>query len=361
MSMIEVCYEVKDSVDFLVGAEGFVLNTGWPYHRILEALKEKANLPRVLAPNIVERYISYYNDYELAGASTDQSACDLGDVFDGLIDSVKRLSRSLQDGLDHPAIKNAILLAHWEAQSYKAEQYTDLYDFCDRLQIRCIKQPIVFEAWRKEGTYSVKPDFLKEENETKLSKVAKGVMKALLMKVKNKKNLTTAESVIKACGEVKGAIEENRKHVVLKSCYSGPAFQHSHGLSVYFPWADSEFLHVSPEEEALLGKCKDQPSPPRDAILAKYRSLGFAKATGWDKFLEKYVEVTRRGRRHQEDNLDPTTRNPKDPERIEPPNVTPAVGISPLLVRDVRPYNKGADLVPGSMKNPPDGFYQDKC
>ena len=40
------------------------------------------------------------------------------------------------DNVD-PEIRNALILAHWEAQPYKNEQYTDLYDFCERLQFYC--------------------------------------------------------------------------------------------------------------------------------------------------------------------------------------------------------------------------------
>ena len=79
MSMVEVGYELRGRVEFLVGSEGFVLNTGWPYHRILGLLKQKpAMQPQEFAEAIVKKYISYYVDYEVAGASTDMSVCNLG-------------------------------------------------------------------------------------------------------------------------------------------------------------------------------------------------------------------------------------------------------------------------------------------
>ena len=46
MSMIEVCYEVRNSVNCLVGAEGFEQNIGWPYQKILEELKGGRHGPR---------------------------------------------------------------------------------------------------------------------------------------------------------------------------------------------------------------------------------------------------------------------------------------------------------------------------
>jgi Clostripain family len=151
MSMAEVGYQLRKSVKLLVGAEGFELATGWPYHRILETLKQETKdaEPKV-AVGIVRDYINYYTDYDVIGASTDQSTCDL-EKFDGIASAVRPLAQELQSGLLYRAVKDAILLTHWEAQSYKSEQYIDLYDFCDRLQIRCkTEQDLLkdLEAWR---------------------------------------------------------------------------------------------------------------------------------------------------------------------------------------------------------------------
>jgi len=78
MSNVEVCYEIRDSVDFLVASEGFVENTGWPYHRVVEALAANASsATEVVSKQIAERYRDFYRDYEVAGVSTDISVCNL--------------------------------------------------------------------------------------------------------------------------------------------------------------------------------------------------------------------------------------------------------------------------------------------
>src|SRR5205085_2955495 len=41
MGMVEVAYEVRNYVSYLVGAEGFEPNTGWPYDRILRRLRSQ--------------------------------------------------------------------------------------------------------------------------------------------------------------------------------------------------------------------------------------------------------------------------------------------------------------------------------
>src|SRR5262249_23659463 len=67
MSMAEVAYEVHRYVDFMVGAEGFERNSGWPYARLLELLmtsKDPLELSAEgMATAIVEDYTEYYENY----------------------------------------------------------------------------------------------------------------------------------------------------------------------------------------------------------------------------------------------------------------------------------------------------------
>lgn len=215
MSMAEVCYELRDSVKFMVGAEGFEQNTGWPYHNILAALQADVTMKlKDFACAIVKEYIHYYSDYTVAGVSVDHAACDLSQLSI-LRDAVTKLAQVLQDKLSYQEVENAILLAHWRAQSYKFEQYVDLWDFCDLLARSCDDAEIE-----------------------------------------------------QACKEAKESVEK----CVLISCYSGSAFQHSHGLSVYFPWAKSDL----------------------DNDLPSYKELAFHKDTNWGAFLEAYGKETLR-------------------------------------------------------------------
>jgi hypothetical protein len=100
-----------------------------------------------------------------------------------LAGAVKGLAEALKSGSERSRpLRDAIVLAHWEAQSYKSDEYTDLYDFCDLLQERCAEEPLIAEG----------------------------------------------------CQRVKDIIDEQ---IVVRSLYCGPAFQYSYGLSIYFPWA----------------------------------------------------------------------------------------------------------------------------
>lgn len=185
MSMAEVCYELRNDVNFLVGAEGFARNAGWPYRQILTTLQNNLTItPEKLARSIVQEYIHFYAPYTMSGVSVDQAAIDLTRL-DGLKTALGTLADTLREKLrlKDRKVENAILLAHWRAQSYKLDQYVDLWDFCELLSQDC-----------------------------------------------------EDKGIVTACNEVKLAVDD----AVLLSCHSGAAFQYSRGLSIYFPWAKSD-------------------------------------------------------------------------------------------------------------------------
>jgi hypothetical protein len=97
------------------------------------------------------------------------------------------------------------------------------------------------------------------------------------------------------------------KSVVLSSCFCGIDYQYSYGLSVYFPWS---------------------------TIFAYYGNLDFAKESGadWLKFLDDYVEKTRR--------------EPRGGDGFGPRH-------NYKVFRKVPPYSHGPTLPATSMRNPP--------
>jgi len=260
--MAEVCYELTRSyepdkselpkVSILVGSEGQALNVGWPYRRILAAvLKDNHRGPESVAKRIVQEYIAYYADYAAAGISVELAAIQLAKFKARLVPAFTKLVTALQEALemelkeDDPTKRplcSAVLLAHWEAQSYKNEEYVDLYDFCLHLQRRAPKGSAL-------------------ERYLSLQRKADVVMPLIVGEHPNEDLVDVGD----ACGDVMKAIEPEGG-VVLKSGFSGPLFQHSHGLSVYFP-CDS-------------------------AGVSAYETSAFASDTGWGKFLSALVKRT---------------------------------------------------------------------
>lgn len=199
MNMAEVAFELlRTNVTYLVGSEGYSPNTGWPYKEILKKLSDQIegldkNEPNVTQPQALGRYIAqqyrdFYGPYISGGISVDQSVLNVKKI-----DEVKKkmfsLVGALMDDLDEndpysQMKKNALLLAHWDAQSYNGESFVDLHDFCDQLIARY------------------------EEFQVKSNVTAK-------------------------CVDVRNAIDD----MVIETCIAGNAFQFSYGLSIYFPWA----------------------------------------------------------------------------------------------------------------------------
>jgi Clostripain family len=176
MSMVEVGFELADCARFMVASEGYILNHGWPYRPILDAMPDAE--PEMAGGEIVRQFVGSYSDYALVNVASHCALCNL-ERIELLAEPVRRLSRRLIASIDDPDVWRPAVLAHWEAQSYKDEEYVDLGDFCDRLRAH-IADPEVQSA---------------------------------------------CSAILEALGRV-----------VVVSCVSGSTFQYSTGLSVYFPW-----------------------------------------------------------------------------------------------------------------------------
>lgn len=196
MSMAEICYELRDRTKILIGCESYSPASGWPFESILQSLEECANPEQVadfaaaqqnveeeFAKRAVADFVDFYADYDLGGLSVDQSALNIRQV-NRLKADVERLAEAMIEELENKetseAFRAAVVLAHWDAQSYNGEQFVDIIDFCDCLQTRY-----------------------------------------------------TGTSLASLAEEVRESISEN---FVLRSCYSGRKYQYSYGVSIYFPW-----------------------------------------------------------------------------------------------------------------------------
>jgi cysteine peptidase C11 family protein len=308
MGMAEVAYEVRARAEHLVGSEGFLPNTGWPYSQLLSQLEKRKgegmDPPRV-AKRLVKDTIDYYKQYIPAGTSLDMASCDLRKL-DDLTEAVKALTKALNlpdqpDRLmdESRIVLDLVIAAHWRAQSYKFEQYTDLWDFCCQLDT---------------ATTRIERELPQAETQKRM------------------------KGIHHACVGVRRAIKE----LVSASDHSGPEFQHSHGLAVLFPWSTS-----------TLGG--------NDALF-KYGKLQFAKESEWSKFLGAYLTCSQReARREDGDLLEGTER----PAQVPAPLLASgrhaegaskhADGASKFADLISRLYAPGGTTLPWSMKNPPQG------
>jgi hypothetical protein len=113
MSNAEVCFEIREHADYLVGSEGWVANAGWPYHRVLEACIDEARKPiddaARVAVNVAQGYSVFYQDYEIAGVSTDIAVCRLEALRDGgVAQSLRALSKHCTEAFDGAFVDEAL-------------------------------------------------------------------------------------------------------------------------------------------------------------------------------------------------------------------------------------------------------------
>jgi hypothetical protein len=210
-------------------------------HVLTDAFPEEMSKAKIRRMFIKMFEYCVYNsfDFQLAGYSADLTLCDLKKVH-RLQQPMARLAKALGDGLKQgkaageTAIRDAILLAHWEAQSYFDENFTDLYDFCFRLT--------------KQTTLPRKP-----------------------------KTRAALKEIFASCNEVMDVLTRGVHRSdfgpIVRCAFCGPAYQYSHGLSVFFPWA-----------EPLGSNMWDQ----------QYESYELNRRTGWKNFLETYFADTMR-------------------------------------------------------------------
>jgi Clostripain family len=215
---------------------------------ILDALPSKVTNAknRINVKRLCKKIFDYclFNsfDFALAGYSCDLTLSDLNKV-NSLEKPVSNLVKTLLEGLkfsretNDPLVRELMILAHWEAQSFFQEQYTDLYDYCFRLRTKC-----VFER----------------------AKSTSGETQGML------------EEIEDACKEVmivlKKDTDDEDNGVIVRSEFCGPAYQYAHGLSVFFPWSEPV---ANPMWRRL------------------YRRFEF-KNTGWQRFLKQYFIDTMR-------------------------------------------------------------------
>jgi hypothetical protein len=212
-------------------------------------------------------YSVLYNsaDFELAGYSFDLCLCDLNNVG-RLGERVDELAGALRAGLEGglgladdavPLARELILLAHWDAQGFWQDTYTDLYDFCFRLWRRC-RQVL---SWKDSPPPAGSKQF---EVLDGIVKACEGVMKVL-----------GSGSEERAKSDPAGEAER----VVVRAEFAGAGYQYTHGLSIYFPWS----------------------RPAGTFFEKKYKKdYRFGRETKWHEFLDEYFEKTRRESSGQE-------------------------------------------------------------
>jgi hypothetical protein len=146
MNMLEICYEMKETADFMVGSEETEPGAGWPYAFILEALTTNPSMsPADLAKTIVSQYNDWYqkNGNPVRDRAATQSALDISRL-QPVADAVNELADALVKDLNNVA--GNVSLARDKSQKFEYPEYVDLGDFVGQVIMRLPEDASVKEA-----------------------------------------------------------------------------------------------------------------------------------------------------------------------------------------------------------------------
>lgn len=131
MASVEVAYQIRGSVRFLVASEENEPSQGWPYDRLLARLSARPEMgARELAEAAVTDYVTWFRQSGMRKNVT-QTAVDLS-LLDRLTDPLGVLADTLTDGL--PDVMPAIWRAQRGSASFAHATLWDIGHFCEELE-----------------------------------------------------------------------------------------------------------------------------------------------------------------------------------------------------------------------------------
>jgi hypothetical protein len=264
ISALEVAYQMQGRANYLLASQSSSFMGSWPYERMLRRFFQAVNDGTdgdvcALAEDFHSYCTEHNEDMAQIGFPFEVTLCDLRQLpklrkpLERLVSALVTQMTAGMDGCRLGAsVTDLIVHAHWEAQSYWGEWYTDLSDFCAVLKRKCKQQREFLAQWGHP----------QEEVKTVLSHIEK------------------------ACAGVVDVLSndsEEAERIIRRAHFVGPDFQYSHGLSVYFPWAE-------PERADILADYRD-----------KYKLVKeFKPGASWLDFLVTYFDATMRAPRNLE-------------------------------------------------------------
>ncbi|MCK4259931.1 MAG: hypothetical protein KAX49_13195 [Halanaerobiales bacterium] len=141
MQTLEVAYEWRNEVNYLVGSQAEVPGGGNNYETLLEVLKSN---PTITTLEFAQTLVNdYYNHYSTNGEGTETySALSLGVEFDNLITAFKAFATALYQTTDLDGVYRSWNNTTW----FSVLQYNDLYDLSRELINKSLDTNVVNKA-----------------------------------------------------------------------------------------------------------------------------------------------------------------------------------------------------------------------
>lgn len=236
MNAIEVVYEFKDIVHTCIGSEGSIPNFTWDYKEIGASLinETSASLTKERIIEVIGNSIKKFNrDYAFGGRSIDFSTIELDkQIFPKFSEDINHLyfilliaflrlgdlDKKTQILSLSPKLNNLFrifLQTHWNCQTYLHDQFVDIFDFCERLDNECKAELSQFQIDIKELK-------LFKDVEKNLNQILKLIEYPFWL------------ILIRFCCLT---IKKSKTSLIKKGIFTGPDYQFSNGVSMFFPWS----------------------------------------------------------------------------------------------------------------------------
>jgi hypothetical protein len=151
MCNIELAYELKDCVRYMIGSEEIVPNSGWPYDRILRKLMDKPNmLAEELARHIPQQYVKRYVRWGYPEPVT-LTAMDLK-LIDRVTGSLDQLATALIAHMPQAAYE--IFDSQKDSTYFWRATLWDIGHLCEVLQLRTASKDVREAAGRVRAALS---------------------------------------------------------------------------------------------------------------------------------------------------------------------------------------------------------------
>jgi len=341
MSSIEVAYQLRGTANYMMAHQGPAFVNSWNYRQVLKKIfntidteKRQINVQRLIE-KLYYHCLHNATDFLSAGYSADLALYSLQkDKLARIRTPIQLLVQRLKENLPgvkrkdnlpgRSIIKDLILLAHWESQSFWEENYTDLYDFCFCLSRRCNDAIALYGK--------------------------KGLPVSKLNQVR-----VACDGVIKVLSIIKSDNRAARfRGLIIHAGNFGTKYQYARGLSIYFPWCEP--LDDEPwTSERKNGQSRSKPKGRNQKIIEGYKSYDFNKGVNsWWSFLDSYFKETKRASRWKENPQELTVRGARRllSEAISEFNVDGSLGTRTPDV-GTRTPDTGLDCTCPTIKNYP--------
>jgi hypothetical protein len=141
MSMLEICFQLRESIGITIASEAQEPLEGWPYEGFLKRMTQNPKMgPAEVATAVVDEFVKLYEDYE--NSATTLAACDLQNCL-RLIEPLRRLTEFILANIDDTDIVDAIMLTRYLVRSDDLIEVVDLYDLCELLMTKSKNNNII--------------------------------------------------------------------------------------------------------------------------------------------------------------------------------------------------------------------------